>query len=160
MYIHGFPELGLPPQLWVPRPISGFRASVRDVTASPGSVRNAQWFWPIKMGDVTMSPYQSWRVPQKRWMVNIWLMMGNDDGSWWLMGFWMGFHSHGDTPKMDGWFLLGKMPNKMDDDWGYPYDETETSYVEMFNRWICHGSYHLVNHSYGKYWPFVDDFGF
>ena len=34
------------------------------------------------------------------------------------------FHSHGGTP-IAGWFRR-ENPNEMDDDRGYPYDETET----------------------------------
>ena len=35
----------------------------------------------------------------------------------------------GDPHNGYGWFKIVKMENhvKMDDDWGYPYDETETS---------------------------------
>ena len=44
-----------------------------------------------------------------------------------------GFHGHGGTPKIAGWFISGNIPSfEMDDDWGYPYDETETSIC----RWI------------------------
>ena len=34
------------------------------------------------------------------------------------------FHSPGGL--QNGWFI-GTIPPKMDDDWGYPYDETETT---------------------------------
>ena len=33
-----------------------------------------------------------------------------------------------EVPK-NGWFISGKIQMKMDDDWGYPHDETETPKV-------------------------------
>ena len=48
-----------------------------------------------------------------------WLMMVNDDGQWWLMGYLMGFHSHGGTPYS---WMVSFMENPIQmDDWGYPY---------------------------------------
>ena len=38
----------------------------------------------------------------------------------------MGFPKIEATP-IAGWFISWKQTIKMDDDWGYPYDETETS---------------------------------
>ena len=46
-----------------------------------------------------------------------------------------GFHSHEGIPKnVFGWFH-GKSESKMDDDWGYPHDKTETS---IWRKFILH----------------------
>ena len=36
---------------------------------------------------------------------------------------------HGATPKMLVYFM--ENPTKADDNWGYPYDETETSIIDL-----------------------------
>jgi len=40
----------------------------------------------------------------------------------------MGISQNGGTLSVAGWFISWNIPgSKMDDNWGYPYDETETS---------------------------------
>ena len=68
--------------------------------------------------------------------------------SWLKLHFWWsfpiqsgGFHSHGShggTPSsLDGLFHVKFNIKIMDDDWGYPYDETENPH----SRWVLHASF-------------------
>ena len=91
-----------------------------------------RFFQGILSGD--LSSYRI-RIPPSFWSKSA-------HGHWQIWGFPQSWG----IPKIDGLFH-GRSQSKMDDDWGYPYDETDTS--------ILTASYPIYGHI-TWYWPQIE----
>ena len=77
-----------------------------------------------RIGPLRYSPYVQEQLTWCRGPSALKVEDGASSGVRWR---YRGFHGHGGTPKTLDGLCRGKFQSKMDDDSGYPHDETETS---------------------------------